>query len=101
MTRTQPYTGSTVVDMYLAELATHSWDLAAAIGQLGRLDQDLAASALGGAQAMLKPEYRNSVEPGSPFGSQVQAPADATTWEALAAFMGRQPRPTSGLSASS
>lgn len=89
----ETYTGSTLVDMYLAELATHAWDLAMATGQLDRLDQDLAPVALDAARAMLKPEYRNMVEPGSPFGSQVPAPADATAWEALAAFMGRQPRP--------
>ncbi|MHB8669059.1 MAG: TIGR03086 family metal-binding protein [Acidimicrobiales bacterium] len=88
------YTGETLVDMYLAELATHTWDLAAATGQLGRLDADLAATALDGAHAMLKPEYRNLMAEGSPFGSEVQAPGDASTWERLAAFMGRQPRPS-------
>lgn len=92
----ETYTGATLVDMYLAELATHSWDLAAATGQLDRLDHELAPIALEAAEAMLKPEYRNMLEPGSPFGSQVSAPADATAWEALAAFMGRQPRPTYG-----
>ena len=50
------YSGATVVDMYLAELAAHSWDLAAATGQL---DQELAAQALDGARAMLKPEHRD------------------------------------------
>ena len=90
----ETYTGGTLVDMYLAELATHTWDLAMATGQLDRLDQSLAPVALEAARAMLKPEYRNMVEPGSPFGSQVPAPAGATAWEALAAFMGRQPRPS-------
>ncbi len=89
------YTGSTVVDMYLAELATHTWDLAGATGQLHNLDAGLAASALEAARSMLKPEYRNLVEEGSPFGSEVAAPEDATAWEALAAFMGRDPRPAS------
>lgn len=88
------YTGATLVDMYLAELATHTWDLAAATGQLGLLDSDLAAAALDGARRMLKPEYRNLMSDGSPFGSEVEVPADATAWERLAAFMGRQPRPT-------
>lgn len=89
----ETYAGSTLVDMYLAELATHSWDLAMATGQLDRLDQGLAPAALDAARAMLKPEYRNMVEPGSPFGAPFPEPADATAWEALAAFMGRRPRP--------
>ena len=89
------YTGSTLVDMYLAELATHTWDLAAATGQSQNLDTGLAASALAAARSMLKPEYRNLVEEGSPFGLEVAAPEDATDWEALAAFMGRDPRPAS------
>jgi uncharacterized protein (TIGR03086 family) len=89
----ETYDGYTVVNMYLAELATHTWDLAAATGQLSSLDTGLAPRALEGARAMLKPEYRNLMEDGSPFGAEVEAPADATDWERLAAFMGRQPRP--------
>ncbi|MHB1890413.1 MAG: TIGR03086 family metal-binding protein [Acidimicrobiales bacterium] len=90
----ETYTGSTLVDMYLTELATHTWDLAAATGQLDRLDNDLAASALDAARSMLKPEYRNQLGEGSPFGAEVDAPADATPWERLAAFMGRQSQPS-------
>ncbi|MHB8448894.1 MAG: TIGR03086 family metal-binding protein [Mycobacteriales bacterium] len=90
----ETYIGSTLVDMYLAELATHTWDLAAATGQLDRLDSDLAVTALDAARSMLKPEYRNQLAEGSPFGTEVQAPAGATPWECLAAFMGRQPQPT-------
>lgn len=89
----EAYTGAVLVDMYLAELAAHAWDLAAATGQVGRLDADLAGPALQGAQSMLKPEYRNLMEPGSPFGSEVEPPPDATDWERMAAFMGRNPRP--------
>jgi uncharacterized protein (TIGR03086 family) len=90
------YLGSTIVDMYLAELATHSWDLAAATGQLARLDADLARSALDGARAMLKPEYRDLLAVGSPYGQEWPAPDDSTDWERLAAFMGRRPRPSAG-----
>lgn len=89
----ETYTGATLVDMYLAELTGHAWDLASATGQLDRLDADLAESGLDAARAMLKPEYRNLVEPGSPYGSEMAAPADATSWERLAAFLGRAPRP--------
>jgi uncharacterized protein (TIGR03086 family) len=89
----EEFTGATLVDMYLAELATHTWDLAVATGQLGRLDGDLAPPALDGARSMLKPEYRDLLDEGSPYGMEVPAPEDATAWEQLAAFMGRQPRP--------
>ena len=86
------YTGSTLVDMYLAELTTHTWDLAAATGQLDHLYSELAIIALDAARSMLKPEYRNQLGEGSPFGTEVPAPANATPWERLAAFMGRDPR---------
>lgn len=86
------YRGDTVVDMYLAELATHAWDVAAASGQLAVLDPGLAGVALDGAREMLKPEYRDLLEVGSPFGQEVPAPDDASSWERLAAFMGRSPR---------
>ena len=86
----ESYPGSVLVDMYLTELATHTWDLAAATGQLERLDISLAAPALAAAQEMLKPEYRNAE--GSPFGPEVHPPEGATEWERVAAFMGRRPR---------
>jgi uncharacterized protein (TIGR03086 family) len=88
----EEYPGATLVNMYLAELAAHAWDLAWATGQLKRLDPALAASALDGARAMIKPEYRDMVAKGSPFGAEVPPPPDADDWERLAAFMGRDPR---------
>jgi uncharacterized protein (TIGR03086 family) len=88
----EKYTGATLVNMYLAELAAHAWDLAWATGQLDRLDPSLAQPALDGARAMIKPEYRDMVEPGSPFGAEVPPPPGADDWERLAAFMGRDPR---------
>src|SRR5579862_1117949 len=45
----EEYTGATLVNMYLAELAAHAGDLALATGQLDRLDPSLAVSALDGA----------------------------------------------------
>jgi uncharacterized protein (TIGR03086 family) len=88
----EEYSGATLVNMYLAELAAHAWDLAAATGQLERLDPALAAPALDGARASIEPEYRNMVATGSPFGAEVPPPPDADDWERLAAFMGRDPR---------
>ena len=45
----EEYTGATLVDMYLAELAAHAWDLARATGQMEKLDPSLAVPALEGA----------------------------------------------------
>jgi uncharacterized protein (TIGR03086 family) len=88
----EEYAGAALVDMYLAELAVHAWDLARATGQLDRLDGSLAVPALNGARAMIKPEYRDAVGPGSPFGAEVSPPADADDWDRFAAFTGRDPR---------
>jgi uncharacterized protein (TIGR03086 family) len=92
----EEYTGATLVDMYLAELAAHAWDLARATGQSDRLDPSLALPALEGARAMIKPQYRNMVGPGAPFGAEVRSAPDADDWERLAAFMGRDPLTTLG-----
>jgi len=93
----EEYTGATLVDMYLAELAAHAWDLAQATGQLGQLDPSLASPALEGARAMIKPHYRNMVGPGAPFGTEVSPAPGADDWARLAAFTGRDPRTTPGL----
>jgi uncharacterized protein (TIGR03086 family) len=79
----EEYTGATLVDMYLAELATHVWDLAQATGQLDKLDRALALPALDGARVMIKPQYRDMVEPGAPFGAEVTPPPGADDWERL------------------
>jgi uncharacterized protein (TIGR03086 family) len=89
----EPMTGEMIVNMYLAELATHAWDVALTTGQLGRLDPALAEPALEAARAMLVPELRDAWGQGNPYGAEIAAPADATDWERLAAFMGRPPRP--------
>ena len=92
----EEYSGATLLDMYLAELAAHAWDLARATGQLHRLDPTLALPALDGARAMIRPEYRDMVEPGVPFAAEVPPPPGADDWERLAAFMGRDPRASLG-----
>jgi hypothetical protein len=82
--------------MYLTELATHAWDLAKATRQLDRLDRWLALPALEGARATIKPQYRDMVAPGAPFGAEVPLPPSADNWERLAAYMGRDPRASLG-----
>lgn len=88
----ETYDGYTIVNLFVTELAGHAWDLASATGQLDRLDPGLAPGALAGAKAMLKPEYRDLMGKGNPFGAEVEAPAGASDWEKLAAFLGRNPR---------
>ena len=78
----EDYTGATLVDMDLAELAAHAWDLARATGQLDRLDPSLALPALAGPRAMIKPQYRNMVEPGAPFGQRCRRLPAPTTGNA-------------------
>jgi uncharacterized protein (TIGR03086 family) len=92
----EEYTGAALVGMYLAELAAHAWDLARATGQLDVLDPSLAVPALEGARAMIKPDYRDLVEPGSPFAAEVPTPPGADDWERFAAFTGRDPRASLG-----
>ena len=86
----ETYTGATLVDMYLTELVAHSWDLAVATGQPVTCDEALASDALAGARAMLRPEYRDMMGQGSPFGAELAAGEDATTLERFVAFMGRR-----------
>ncbi len=88
----EEYTGAYLVDMYLAELAAHAWDLARATGQTEKLDPSLASQALEGARATIKPQFRNVIEPGTPFGAEINPAPGADDWERLAAFMGRDPR---------
>jgi uncharacterized protein (TIGR03086 family) len=96
MTATMPwgeqYTGAALIDMYLVELAAHAWDLARATGHLDGLDPALALPALSGAQAFIKPEYRDMVGPGAPFGAEVHPPPSSDDWERFVAFTGRDPR---------
>ena len=44
----EEYTGATLVDMYLAELTAHAWDLARATGQIDKLDFPRLAGTRGG-----------------------------------------------------
>lgn len=87
----ETYTGATLVDMYLAEIVAHAWDLARATGQDGAIDEDLAAVALDAARSMLKPEYRDLMEKGNPFGAEVPCSPSAPAPARFAAFMGRDP----------
>jgi uncharacterized protein (TIGR03086 family) len=84
------HSGADLVRMYFVEIATHDWDLASATGSTNLLDEQLGADALACAPLTIRADYRNAE--GRPFGLEVEPPAEATSWERLAAFMGRTPR---------
>jgi len=77
----EEYTGTALVDMYLVELSTHAWDLARATGQIEELDPSLALPTLEGARAMIKPHFRNMVEPGALSGGGLPS-SRADDWSA-------------------
>ena len=74
-------------DFHTAELATHTWDLAQAVGYEGELDSEVAERGLAFMTATMKPEMR-----GGAFAPEREAPADADPYARLAAFTGREVR---------
>lgn len=75
-----------VPEMPVTELAVHTWDLARAIGWQHPLDEEVAKCGLGFMSSQLTPERR-----GDAFADEVEAPADASYVDRLAAFAGRRP----------
>jgi len=80
--------GRTVVDMLVAEVVAHGWDLARATGRPWQPSDALCARAHASMSGMLKPEYRG---PDKPFGAEVTVPPDAPALDRLLAFSGRTP----------
>ena len=78
------------IGIYASELVTHTWDLARALGVDDTLNQQLAAGVLPQMQRALPPEPRGA-EIGVPFGPVVAVGADATPYEALVGWLGRNP----------
>ena len=81
-------TGREAIAMYVGELATHAWDLAVATGRTDGLDESLAQAALPGARAKIPAQGRDGI----PFGPVVEVGDDATAYERLVAWEGRDPR---------
>lgn len=81
------FDGATIAHMYTMELTVHAWDLAEATAQLALLDDELATDSLARAYGMLPPEPRGGF---IPFGPVVTVPGDATAYQQLAAYLGRQ-----------
>lgn len=71
----------------VAEYAVHSWDLARGTGADLPLDDSLAETGLAAMQGGLTDENRTGA-----FGTEVSMPDDASPYERLAAFSGRDPR---------
>jgi uncharacterized protein (TIGR03086 family) len=77
--------GAALAMLRTAELAVHSWDLAAATGQPRDLDPDVVAAA---DQTMRsRPLTRGG---SAPFGSEQPAPPGASAADRLAAYAGRE-----------
>lgn len=73
-------------DFQVAELALHTWDVAATIGYpVDRLDPEVAERGLAFLESNLTDDNRAPA-----FGPAVEAPADAGPYERLAAFAGRR-----------
>ena len=71
--------------MQIAEIATHTWDLATALGRpISTLDPEVAETSLAFLQQMLKPDLR-----GSAFAPEQVLPDGAGPYDRLAAFAGR------------
>ncbi len=81
--------GANAAASYIGELSVHSWDLATAIGRLDLLDDGLATAALPAYLEKVPAEPRG---PAIPFGPVVEVGPDATPYERLVAWTGRDPR---------
>jgi uncharacterized protein (TIGR03086 family) len=73
--------------VYVGEFATHSWDLAVAIGRADLLSADLGTRAL----AMVTARIPRSPRTRTPFNDVVPVPGNAPVYDRLAGWMGRDP----------
>jgi len=81
--------GASAAASYIGELSVHAWDLAAALGRTAELDDRLATAALPAYMAKVPAEPRG---PEIPFGPVVEVGEDASPYERLVAWTGRDPR---------
>ncbi len=79
--------GAAALQGYVGELTVHAWDLARATGQQVT-DNGLAERVLAHYSAILPPAPRE----GLPFGPVVEVGPDATLYERVIAWTGRDPR---------
>jgi hypothetical protein len=74
-------------DWQSAELGVHTWDLVRALGRPMPLDDEVAERGLAFMQQGLTDDNR-----GEAFGAPVDVPDDASAYDRLVAFAGRDPR---------
>lgn len=82
-------TGDEAIQVAIAELFIHGWDLATATSQSFR-ESDIAESLLGSGYMSLCAQVRN--DPSVPFAPEVPIAANASPIDQLVAFLGRDPR---------
>ncbi|MFD7158965.1 TIGR03086 family metal-binding protein [Kribbella sp. NPDC059898] len=80
--------GAAAIAGYTGELTTHSWDLAKATGRVSELDDALATQVLPLVRQFTPADQRGGHVP---FGPVVQVADDASPYDQLAAWQGRQP----------
>ncbi|HZX02955.1 TIGR03086 family metal-binding protein [Kribbella sp.] len=80
--------GAAAIAGYTGELTTHSWDLAKATGRLSELDDAVATQVLPMVQQFIPADQRGGHVPFEPV---VQVADDASPYDQLAAWQGRQP----------
>lgn len=80
-------TGWQAIGSYAGELSTHAWDLAVATGRTHQLDDSLAVALLPGVRQYIPAERGDGI----PFAPVVEVGADATAYEQLVAWEGRDP----------
>lgn len=81
--------GAAAIAAYTGELTTHSWDLAKATNRLDLLDDAIATHCLPLVRKFLPAEPRGGDH--IPFGPVVPVADDASPYDRLAAWQGRQP----------
>jgi uncharacterized protein (TIGR03086 family) len=81
--------GAAALATYTGELTTHTWDLAAATGQVPEWDPRVVTAALAATRRALPAANRGE---GIPFGPVVPVPDDAPPIDRLVAWQGRDPR---------
>ncbi len=76
--------GGAALGNYVAEVAMHAWDLAAALGRPDLLDKQLAVQLLGPVRAQIPREGREPM----PFGPVVETADNDPAYDQLVAGIG-------------
>lgn len=80
--------GSDLLRVFTVEVATHTWDLARAIGSTSPLDPEVGEAAYATASRWVPAETRGDA---IPFAAVVPVPTGSDAYSRLAGWLGRQP----------